>query len=764
MKNKRLMSMLSMSALLAALVLGGCSSPLNNDDPDSEPSDSLEGKLLILQAYGSGDNASPAGSHSFVELYNTTDEEIDLAGVILWFADGTRVAAAGDPPAEKDMEWDSIALSGSIPAGGSYLIRGKQSEGASHRLQVANGDKNDNSLVLGNRSFKVALIQGSTELSDSIQNPFNHNGSKVTGYIDMVGAANDPTHATRPDLLFGYEGPANSTAFPRNSAQEAVRRTSPTDTNNNADDFESIRYAPTTDSNPGISDELFELRRPKNATETADGWRPFAEPEDDGGDDDDDDEYEGLPPTTVGAASAHAGELLILQIGAGAADNEANVTRSFVELYNAGATPVDLSGFTLQYAAGTKVAGGASKDGKWEKIALSGTIEPGHSYLILGSKISTLPNPALDFEEDSYGDIYDADFVLSNRAVKVVLIESTDLLTVQNPFNMDGGKAAGYVDMIGVVNDNSDQIFGLEGTIPLISGQYRISKQVGVRRTCLTDTDVNSDDFRIVTYNNIKNDAEQFELMRPKNSEHGAWDPFPEPEEDDGGDDDDDDGEAQAATLRGQLLILQAYASGTATDGAVSHTFVELYNNTDSPIVMDNENNKFSLQYGKTGTTWTKIDLEGTIPAGGSFLVQGPLNNVYTGSGNVGNLTINDADQTVSTFVMDNDGFKVVLMRNQTTLTVAQPWNSDDALKAAGYIDMVASQNSSSNQPDGYEDALPGVSSKQAAARRGSLTDTDNNVTDFARIDYRANQGMDAANLAKYRPRYSGDGSWTPTF
>jgi len=742
MKIRKFTTLACIAALFAALILGGCSDDLNDDGnnnpapynpPATKAPPLLEGKLLILQAYGSGDHAAPAGSHSFVELYNVTDSSIDLTGVVLWFADGTRVAAAGDPPAEKDTDWESIALSGSIPAKGSYLIRGLQSNAASPRLQVVNGDKNDDSLALGNRSFKVALIQGSTQLTDGIQNPFN---PKVTGYIDMVGAANNPTDA-RPDLILGYEGPADNPSFPRISAQEAVRRTSPIDTNNNADDFESIRYAPTSDN--GISDELFELRRPRNATETAEGWRPFAEPDDDEDDD----------PTLPGEQDEFAGQLLIFQAYGG--NNANGVTHHFVELYNKGPTDIELDGYSLQYAAASANASGA--EGDWKVIPLTDSIPAGHSYLILGLK-NPVQTQRIQIADDA-GDIIDNNFVLSNNGFKLALIHSTEKLTVANPFriNEDGDKAAGYVDMVGASNSfGTNIITGYEGSAPL-TALPRNSAQEGIRRINLTDTNVNTDDFASVRYTTVRTqqyphgvDDFEIEFYTPKNVAAGAWDPLDLPEDPgepgDPGDDPDDPIVAGTADeLAGQLLILQAYGSSSSAAG-VSHSFVELYNTTNAEINL----NGISLYYADgtdtgSGTTntnttdgaWKRISLDGKkIPAEGSFLILGPKQSPTAARYQIPD---NSGDINHATFNLSNRAFKVALIRSEKALLAQNPFDMGSGAKADGYIDMVGAANDIAGRDsiNGFETA-PARNSGSEAVRRNSLTDSDNNrgiSTDF---------------------------------
>ncbi|MCL2844528.1 MAG: CotH kinase family protein [Chitinivibrionia bacterium] len=246
----------------------GCSDDKNDDyDRDSGCNnhgrrDSLSGQLLILQAYGSSGDAAGA-SHSFVEIYNNSDSPINLSGITLFHADGIRGLPARE--AGVDDNWRAIPLSGTIPAKTSFLILGAR-ENTTGRLSINDnsGDINDPNFSLSNRAFKVALIRGTTPLT--VQNPFtmDGNGSQIAvGFIDLLGTANNIDHATNPDNIFGYKGTPT-----RNSASEAVRRITLDGTDNNAADFESIRYA-----HGGVDDDELEHFRPKNREFGA--WNPL---------------------------------------------------------------------------------------------------------------------------------------------------------------------------------------------------------------------------------------------------------------------------------------------------------------------------------------------------------------------------------------------------------------------------------------------------------------------------------------------------------
>ena len=677
------------------------SEPLPPENPTvvGTPS-ALAGQLLILQVYGTGTATDGAVSHSFIELYNNTDSPVNLSAYSLQYANTT------------GTNWTVINLTGTIPAKGSYLIRGNNNN-TSGRLQLDAADQ-DIEFYLNNNGFKVALMANQKKLT--VINPFAMSGGKAEGYVDLIGA----TNGSDPDA---FEGTLLSDVI---SKQAAARRGSLTDTDNNNADFVRIDYRVQSGNN-GISDNDAAKFRPRTSSSGA--WEPFPS----------------LPPpppedeTQAGTPSALAGKLLILQVYGSGTNTNSSVSHTFVELYNNSDDTITLTDtYSLQYATGT-VQNNSANITDWTVIPLIGTIPPQHSFLVRGQSMSI--GAGLQVDADMSVD----SFVLNNRSFKVALMANQKKLTVANPFDMTGGKAEDYVDLIGAVNSVSegDNIDAYEGA--LYEG---ITRQQAARRGSLIDSDNNAADFERINYNDSSTNKE---LKGPKTLANGAWDPFEEPEP--------PEYQTTAGTpspLAGQLLILQVYGTGTANDGAVSHSFIELYNNTDSPINL----NTYSLQYANTtGTNWTVINLTGTIPAKSSYLVRGNNNNTS------GRLQLSAADQDV-VFYLDNSNFKVALMANQQKLTVANPFAMEGG-SAEGYVDMVGVKNGNNDNIDGYETALAQVISKQAAARRGSLTDTDNNSTDFVRIDYRVqsgNNGISDDDVAKFRPRYSGDNTWTPQF
>jgi hypothetical protein len=303
--------------------------------------------------------------------------------------------------------------------------------------------------------------------------------------------------------------------------------------------------------------------------------------------------------------------------------------------------------------------------------------------------------------------------------------------------------------MVTAYNDDDDY----SGTGCETAPNPGISKQKSVRRASLTDTDDNSVDFVSVDYRATGTTTAQKDAWMPRNASNGEWDPMAEvvePEPPDGTE---------------GLMIFQAYGHANKSDPAITHSFVELYNNTNNAINLGTGN--YSLQLAPAalsadGTAWAVIDLTGTIPAHGSYLIRGA---VVTEGASASRLDLGTVTPDVDgSFILDNDAFKVALMSNRTPLAVANPFNTDEAgTKAEGYVDMVGAGEL--NVVSGYETAPIGGISKQKPVRRKYLADTDNNAEDFKIYDYRDREdGLNSEDFEKCRPRTSAAGSWTPEF
>jgi len=507
MKKIRITLMAIITVLFLGIFIMGCSHDNGgNDNPNPNPEDTIQGKVIILQAYGNAGDGSPAGvSHSFVELYNKTDEALKLDGYSLYYSNGIRSTTEA-PDVTADEAWKSIALSGTIPAKGSFLVLGaKHSDLSSTRYKITDnsGDINDNNLSLNRRGFKIAIIKGTAALT--VQNPFNSdNGKPVSGYIDMVGAVNNP-EAELPDHIFGFE-----TAPARNSASEAVRRADLTDMDNNSTDFVAARYASSGDG--AFTNEMLEVRKPRNSS--AGTWDPFAAP---------------APPVLS------QNTLLILQVFGMHSENDSAPTHSFIELYNKSDAPVNLSTYSVHWANGNTTNTNANntladKD-VWHKINLTGTIPAKGSYLILGKQVvdattiaDSSTNGRLDLTTVT-ADVNESTFLMSNRSYKIALMSNQSELTVANPW----GNAA-CIDLVSAINSSgTDSVTAAKGEDDLTAvntataGANTISKQKAYRRTSLDVTDYTLTDFTSKQYSSIS--VDDIAKFRPRTTAYGSYTP-----------------------------------------------------------------------------------------------------------------------------------------------------------------------------------------------------------------------------------------------
>ena len=218
----------TLAILLAALILsnlGGVFSPAVAAPSGDE--------VIINQVYGGGGKSDTPISHSFIELYNDTDRDIDLSPYSIQLSNGANLVMTS---------WMVLPLTGkTIPARSSFLIVGTKyvNDGTAGEpgRNVLNYTIPDNKwdmewdIEISNRSIGVALVEGMTPLSDTaITGP----DDKATPWVmDLAGARN----ATGDPMPSYWGSPA------RISRQEAIRRNDFQNTANNAVDFSSMRYS-----------------------------------------------------------------------------------------------------------------------------------------------------------------------------------------------------------------------------------------------------------------------------------------------------------------------------------------------------------------------------------------------------------------------------------------------------------------------------------------------------------------------------------------
>jgi len=175
----------------------------------------------------------------------------------------------------------------------------------------------------------------------------------------------------------------------------------------------------------------------------------------------------GLLVMPVDKVQAVSPDIVISQVYGGGGNSGATLTNDFIELYNLGTTPVEVTGWTVQYASSTGYS--------WQKTVLSGSIEPGKYYLIQEAKGAggTVPLPT----PNAIGAI-----TMSATAGKVALVNNSTTLTGTCP--------TGLVDFVGfgsATNCSEDA-----PTANLSNTTAALRKSGGAQ-----DTDNNSADFMI---------------------------------------------------------------------------------------------------------------------------------------------------------------------------------------------------------------------------------------------------------------------------
>ena len=136
--------------------------------------------LVISEVYGAGGNSGAVLDADFVELYNPTASAVSLTGDYVHYRSAS--GSSGGTP---------YALTGSVPAGGHYLIQ----MGAAG----ANGAALPTPDAVATPAFSLAAAGGQVYLLSSAT-PITTNGDQAgaPGVVDMVGALGSSSFETAP--------------------------------------------------------------------------------------------------------------------------------------------------------------------------------------------------------------------------------------------------------------------------------------------------------------------------------------------------------------------------------------------------------------------------------------------------------------------------------------------------------------------------------------------------------------------------------------
>jgi hypothetical protein len=176
-------------------------------------------QVVISQVYGGGGNTGATYKNDYIELFNRGNTPVTITGWTVQYASAT------------GSSWNTTLLSGTIAAGGYYLIQGAAGSGGTADLPTPNAV---GSLNLGGAAGKVALVNTNTTIPSGTTCP---TGATIIDFVGFGSTANC------------YEG-TGPTPAPSNTL--AVFRASGgcTDNTNNATDFATGTPNPRNSASP----------------------------------------------------------------------------------------------------------------------------------------------------------------------------------------------------------------------------------------------------------------------------------------------------------------------------------------------------------------------------------------------------------------------------------------------------------------------------------------------------------------------------------
>ena len=164
--------------------------------------------VVINEAYLSGGSAGALFTNKFVELYNPTSEPVSLDGLSLQYRSATGTAAFNGV----------VPLTGTIPAGGHYLVQGGSNGANGQALPTADAVGNLNP---SGTNGTLALVEGTAAVTLT---PGSITGAD--GVVDLLGYGTSNTFET-----------AAATPPAGNTDVKSMNRTNAADTDDNSADF-----------------------------------------------------------------------------------------------------------------------------------------------------------------------------------------------------------------------------------------------------------------------------------------------------------------------------------------------------------------------------------------------------------------------------------------------------------------------------------------------------------------------------------------------
>jgi Lamin Tail Domain len=177
------------------------------------------GNIVVRELYAGGGNSGAAYANDYVELFNRGAGDVAVDGWTLQYASAASTS------------WQQTALSGTIPAGGRYLVQLASGGTNGSALPTADANGTSNLAATGG---KIAVVDAATALSCGATAGSCSSASGVQDFVGYGSAAD-------------YEGTG---AAPAGSATNALARAGGgcTDTDDNAADFATAAPDPQNSS------------------------------------------------------------------------------------------------------------------------------------------------------------------------------------------------------------------------------------------------------------------------------------------------------------------------------------------------------------------------------------------------------------------------------------------------------------------------------------------------------------------------------------
>jgi Lamin Tail Domain/Bacterial Ig-like domain len=177
------------------------------------------GGVVISQIYGAGGNPGATYAADFIELHNRGRTTADLTGWSVQYASQT------------GSSWQVTPLSGSIPAGGYFLVKESSGGATGSPLPTPDGT---GAIAMAAAAGKVALVNATTALTGACPS-----GAQIVDFVGYGATAN----------CFEGAGPAPA---PSVTTADIRKFSGCFDTNANATDLQALAVAPRNLATPAF--------------------------------------------------------------------------------------------------------------------------------------------------------------------------------------------------------------------------------------------------------------------------------------------------------------------------------------------------------------------------------------------------------------------------------------------------------------------------------------------------------------------------------